>query len=166
MLNIVIIMITLPSSSSSGLARSSTPSNTQQRASNTPSRPPAPSTPTTPMSMTLPPMIGQNGSLDPASQTKYQQLLSVIEEMSKDIRPCYAGSKSSAERLKRGIVYARILVTINFGIHSYFLCLPSEYCLRFSKKAHDASVVQYFYQTLVRSLAMLVTHSLTHSLTN
>ena len=35
--------------------------------------------------MTLPPMIGQNGSLDPASQTKYQQLLSVIEEMSKDI---------------------------------------------------------------------------------
>jgi len=60
--------------------------------------------------MTLPPMIGQNGSLDPASQTKYQQLLSVIEEMSKDIRPCYAGSKSSAERLKRGIVYARILV--------------------------------------------------------
>jgi hypothetical protein len=55
-------------------------------------------------------MIGQNGSLDPASQTKYQQLLSVIEEMSKDIRPCYAGSKSSAERLKRGIVYARILV--------------------------------------------------------
>jgi len=51
-----------------------------------------------------------NGALDPASQTKYQQLLSVIEEMSKDIRPCYAGSKSSAERLKRGIVYARILV--------------------------------------------------------
>ena len=48
-----------------------------------------------------------NGALDPASQTKYQQLLSVIEEMSKDIRPCYAGSKSSAERLKRGIVYAR-----------------------------------------------------------
>lgn len=28
----------------------------------------------------------------------------------KDIRPTYAGSKSSAERLKRGIVYARILV--------------------------------------------------------
>ena len=48
--------------------------------------------------------------LDPQSQSKYQQLLSVIEEMSKDIRPTYAGSKSSAERLKRGIVYARILV--------------------------------------------------------
>ena len=89
-------------------------------------------------------MIGQNGSLDPASQTKYQQLLSVIEEMSKDIRPCYAGSKSSAERLKRGIVYARILVTINFGKYSYFLCLTSDNCLPFSKTAHDASVVQYF----------------------
>ncbi len=49
-------------------------------------------------------------SLDPQSQSKYQQLLSVIEEMGKDIRPTYAGSKSSAERLKRGIVYARILV--------------------------------------------------------
>merc|ERR1712029_1019877 len=50
------------------------------------------------------------GALDPQSQSKDQQLLSVIEEMSKDIRPTYAGSKSSAERLKRGIVYARILV--------------------------------------------------------
>ena len=30
--------------------------------------------------------------------------------MSKDIRPSYAGSKSSAERLKRGIAHARILV--------------------------------------------------------
>ncbi len=53
---------------------------------------------------------GAGGALDPQSQSKYQQLLSVIEEMSKDIRPTYAGSKSSAERLKRGIVYARILV--------------------------------------------------------
>lgn len=42
--------------------------------------------------------------------SKYQQLLAVIEEMGKDIRPTYAGSKSSAERLKRGIVHARILV--------------------------------------------------------
>ena len=53
---------------------------------------------------------GAGNALDPQSQSKYQQLLSVIEEMSKDIRPTYAGSKSSAERLKRGIVYARILV--------------------------------------------------------
>ncbi|KAG8229638.1 hypothetical protein J437_LFUL015589 [Ladona fulva] len=46
----------------------------------------------------------------PPPQSKYAQLLSVIEEMGKDIRPTYAGSKSSAERLKRGIVHARILV--------------------------------------------------------
>ncbi|KAJ8897684.1 hypothetical protein PR048_003034 [Dryococelus australis] len=43
-------------------------------------------------------------------QSKYAQLLAVIEEMGKDIRPTYAGSKSSAERLKRCIVHARILV--------------------------------------------------------
>lgn len=42
--------------------------------------------------------------------SKYTQLLAVIEELGRDIRPTYAGSKSSAERLKRGIVHARILV--------------------------------------------------------
>ena len=46
----------------------------------------------------------------PPGQSKYAQLLAVLEEMGKDIRPTYAGSKSSAERLKRGIVHARILV--------------------------------------------------------
>lgn len=44
------------------------------------------------------------------SQSKYGQLLAVIEDMGKDIRPTYAGSKTSAERLKRGIMHARILV--------------------------------------------------------
>uniref|UniRef100_A0A2R5LAB2 Putative cyclin-dependent kinase 2-associated protein n=1 Tax=Ornithodoros turicata TaxID=34597 RepID=A0A2R5LAB2_9ACAR len=43
-------------------------------------------------------------------QSKYTQLLAVIEELGRDIRPTYAGSRSSAERLKRGIVHARILV--------------------------------------------------------
>nr|CAD7400286.1 unnamed protein product [Timema cristinae]CAD7430983.1 unnamed protein product [Timema monikensis] len=50
------------------------------------------------------------GAPPPPGQSKYAQLLAVIEEMGKDIRPTYAGSKSSAERLKRGIVHARILV--------------------------------------------------------
>ena len=45
-----------------------------------------------------------------ASQSKYAQLLAVIEDMGKDIRPTYAGSKTSTERLKRGIMHARILV--------------------------------------------------------
>lgn len=35
----------------------------------------------------------------------YSELLSVIEEMSREIRPTYAGSKSAMERLKRGILY-------------------------------------------------------------
>ena len=42
--------------------------------------------------------------------SKYNQLLGVLEEMNKDVRPSYAGSKSSAERLKRGIAHARVLV--------------------------------------------------------
>ncbi|XP_037082963.1 cyclin-dependent kinase 2-associated protein 2-like [Pollicipes pollicipes] len=46
----------------------------------------------------------------PPSQSKYSQLLAVIEDMGRDIRPTYSGSKSSAERLKRGIGHARILV--------------------------------------------------------
>lgn len=53
---------------------------------------------------------GPPGIPGPPGQSKYAQLLAVIEEMGKDIRPTYAGSKSSAERLKRGIVHARILV--------------------------------------------------------
>lgn len=43
-------------------------------------------------------------------QSKYSQLLAVIEELGKDIRLSYAGSRSSAERLKIGIVQARTLV--------------------------------------------------------
>ncbi|XP_037827672.1 transcription factor kayak-like [Lucilia sericata] len=42
--------------------------------------------------------------------TKYAQLLAIIEEMGRDIRPTYTGSRTSTERLKRGIVHARILV--------------------------------------------------------
>jgi len=101
-------------------SRSSTPSTPtptgtpRPSGSGTPHRPPSAATPTSSLIAAAGggalPFVQSNGALDPASQTKYQQLLSVIEEMSKDIRPCYAGSKSSAERLKRGIVYARILV--------------------------------------------------------
>nr|CBH09248.1 similar to CG18292 [Heliconius melpomene] len=47
---------------------------------------------------------------DKDSMSKYAQLLAVIEEMGKEVRPSYSGSRSSAERLKRGIVHARILV--------------------------------------------------------
>ncbi|GIY51755.1 cyclin-dependent kinase 2-associated protein 1 [Caerostris darwini] len=50
------------------------------------------------------------GSSRQQPKPKYSQLLAIIEELGKDIRPTYAGSRSSAERLKRGIVHARILV--------------------------------------------------------
>lgn len=46
----------------------------------------------------------------PPGHSKYAQLLAVLEEMARDLRPSYAGSRSSAERLKRGIVHARVLV--------------------------------------------------------
>ncbi|KAM6423488.1 cyclin-dependent kinase 2-associated protein 1 isoform 2-T2 [Liasis olivaceus] len=43
-------------------------------------------------------------------QSKYAELLTIIEELGKEIRPTYAGSKSAMERLKRGIIQARGLV--------------------------------------------------------
>lgn len=51
-----------------------------------------------------------SGSSNPNGPSKYAQLLEVIEEMGRDIRPTYQGSRTSTERLKRGIVHARILV--------------------------------------------------------
>lgn len=42
---------------------------------------------------------------------KYAQLLSVIEDMGKEVRSAYAGNKTSVERLKKGIVQARCLVS-------------------------------------------------------
>jgi hypothetical protein len=45
-----------------------------------------------------------------ANHTRYQQLLSIVDEMGKDIRNTYLGNKNSTERLKRSIASARILV--------------------------------------------------------
>ncbi|XP_078410713.1 cyclin-dependent kinase 2-associated protein 1 isoform X1 [Cetorhinus maximus] len=59
-----------------------------------------------------PPSMGylQGISSSQAPQSKYAELLAIIEELGKDIRPTYAGSKSAMERLKRGIIHARGLV--------------------------------------------------------
>uniref|UniRef100_A0A8C3T260 Cyclin dependent kinase 2 associated protein 2 n=1 Tax=Chelydra serpentina TaxID=8475 RepID=A0A8C3T260_CHESE len=58
-----------------------------------------------------PPSMGYvQVSRSQGSQSTYTDLLSVIEEMGKEIRPTYAGSKSAMERLKRGIIHARALV--------------------------------------------------------
>ncbi|XP_059819173.1 cyclin-dependent kinase 2-associated protein 2-like isoform X2 [Hypanus sabinus] len=56
-----------------------------------------------------PPSMGYMQPSQP-SQSTYSDLLSVIEEMGREIRPTYAGSKSAMERLKRGIIHARALV--------------------------------------------------------
>ena len=47
---------------------------------------------------------------DQMPQSKYADLLAVIEELGKDIKPTYAGSRSASDRLKRGILHARALV--------------------------------------------------------
>lgn len=55
-------------------------------------------------------MLSSRGLALPPGHSKYAQLLAVLEEMARDLRPTYAGSRSSAERIKRGIVHARVLV--------------------------------------------------------
>ncbi|KAM4810291.1 cyclin-dependent kinase 2-associated protein 1 isoform 2-T2 [Rhinophrynus dorsalis] len=59
-----------------------------------------------------PPSLGytQGSSSNQVPQSKYAELLVIIEELGKEIRPTYAGSKSAMERLKRGIIHARGLV--------------------------------------------------------
>lgn len=43
-------------------------------------------------------------------ENKYGTLLSVIEDLGREIRPTYAGSKMSQDRLRKGIMHARELV--------------------------------------------------------
>ena len=43
------------------------------------------------------------------SEQRYAELLAVIEELTKDIKPTYAGNRMAAERLKKGIALARTL---------------------------------------------------------
>uniref|UniRef100_A0A7N4V6J5 Cyclin dependent kinase 2 associated protein 1 n=1 Tax=Sarcophilus harrisii TaxID=9305 RepID=A0A7N4V6J5_SARHA len=51
-----------------------------------------------------PPSLGytQGTGSSQVPQSKYAELLAIIEELGKEIRPTYAGSKSAMERLKRG----------------------------------------------------------------
>ena len=42
--------------------------------------------------------------------SRYNELLRVIEELGKDVKPTYAGSKNAGERLRKGILHARALV--------------------------------------------------------
>lgn len=52
-----------------------------------------------------PPVKSRGG----VSEQRYAELLAVIEELTKDIKPTYAGNRMAAERLKKGIALARTL---------------------------------------------------------
>lgn len=82
-------------------SRSSPAPVTQNRSSN---KSPALGKPSTPA-----PAQSYSDANSAQNQTKYAALLTVIEELGRDIRPTYAGNKLAAERLKRGIVHARVL---------------------------------------------------------
>ncbi|XP_077996331.1 uncharacterized protein LOC144449632 [Glandiceps talaboti] len=55
-------------------------------------------------------MVPSLAAVSDPGQSKYNDLLTVIEDMGREVRPTYAGSKTSMERLKRGITYARVLL--------------------------------------------------------
>lgn len=65
------------------------------------------------LGLQVPNYVSANSSLLNNAQltgltARYNVLLGIIEELKKDVRPTYAGSKTSAERLKRNINLARI----------------------------------------------------------
>ncbi|MBZ3874156.1 Cyclin-dependent kinase 2-associated protein 1 [Sciurus carolinensis] len=59
-----------------------------------------------------PPSLGntQGTGNSQVPKSKYAELLAIMEELGKEIRPTYVGSKRAMERLKRGIIHARGLV--------------------------------------------------------
>jgi hypothetical protein len=57
-----------------------------------------------------PNLTSGNAANTKLNHNRYQQLLSIIDEMGRDIRTSYMGNKNSIERLKRSIASARILV--------------------------------------------------------
>lgn len=46
----------------------------------------------------------------PVQGSKYNQLLAILEELGKDIRPMYTGNRNCHDRLKRGITTAKAMV--------------------------------------------------------
>ncbi|XP_062334573.1 cyclin-dependent kinase 2-associated protein 2 isoform X2 [Osmerus eperlanus] len=77
-----------------------------------------------------PPSMGFVQPVKVSQGSTYSELLSVIEEMSREIRPTYAGSKSAMERLKRETI-AFLLGKLAHGIGddrlSTDLCLTFPY---------------------------------------
>uniref|UniRef100_A0A8C7CB06 Cyclin dependent kinase 2 associated protein 1 n=1 Tax=Oncorhynchus kisutch TaxID=8019 RepID=A0A8C7CB06_ONCKI len=59
-----------------------------------------------------PPSLGftHGSSSSQVPQSKYSELLAIIEELGKEIRPTYAGSKSAMERIKRGNLETSVII--------------------------------------------------------
>ena len=69
----------------------------------------------TPSSQSSPSSAGSSSQNSPG---KYSELLAVIEELGKDIRPTYAGSKNAAERLKKGKNRTSLVTSISISLKS------------------------------------------------
>uniref|UniRef100_A0A8C8MB28 Cyclin-dependent kinase 2-associated protein 1 n=1 Tax=Oncorhynchus tshawytscha TaxID=74940 RepID=A0A8C8MB28_ONCTS len=71
-----------------------------------------------------PPSLGftQGSSSSQVPQSKYSELLAIIEELGKEIRPTYAGSKSAMERIKRGNVETSVII-------QYLYCVVTQIAL-------------------------------------
>uniref|UniRef100_A0A9L0TCK8 Cyclin dependent kinase 2 associated protein 1 n=1 Tax=Equus caballus TaxID=9796 RepID=A0A9L0TCK8_HORSE len=79
-----------------------------------------------------PPSLGytQGSGNSQVPQSKYAELLAIIEELGKEIRPTYAGSKSAMERLKR----ARCRDTVS--------CLPRSWWPTPVPGSHGSQILQ------------------------
>jgi len=75
----------------------------------------------------------EEGHYEPTTLSKYDQLLLALQDIERDMRPSYAGSKTSLERLKRAITLARFLVKDAMS-ESTELCTSSN--------SHESSLYQ------------------------
>ena len=55
----------------------------------------------------LHPGISQVERLVASESSSYVQLVAVLQELGREVRPTYAGNRASSERLRRGIAHAR-----------------------------------------------------------
>lgn len=62
-------------------------------------------------------------SHQPLPSSRYNELLRVIEELGKDVKPTYAGSKNAGERLRKGTGTKDVSISCVLNIKfKFFLC--------------------------------------------
>ncbi|KAG9342413.1 hypothetical protein JZ751_016415 [Albula glossodonta] len=91
-----------------------------------------------------PPSMGFVQPVKVSQGSTYSELLSVIEEMSREIRPTYAGSKSAMERLKRGTVVQHVTTPT---------VLPQRTHAHICAKNVVSDVVQLYHHSLTDQMA-------------